>query len=113
MTCEHPPMVRVHSDSDHEQSRRCRLLNLVEKFVSCLTDALQSIDLSQSELRIGHEPAFCRDLVLNEIILSSGVANSRPAFPCRVHKIQIVWNQRDEVVDIRVPIAVERSREEQ
>src|SRR5882672_11671985 len=83
------------------------LLNLVEEFVSCLADALQTVNLSQSQLRIGHEPAFCRDLVLNEIILSSGVANSRPAFPSRVHEIQIVWNQRDEVVDIGVPVAVE------
>src|SRR5882724_372030 len=90
-----------------------RLSNLVQKFVSCLADALQSLDLSQAEIRLGDEPTFCRDLVLNEVIFRPWVANPRPAFPSRVHEVEIVWNQRDEVVDINIPIAVERSGEEQ
>src|SRR6185436_1560794 len=89
------------------------LLDLVEKFVSRLAESLQPVDLSQSELRIGHEPAFGRDLVLDEVIFRSWAANPRPAFPGGIHKVEIVWNQRDEVVDICVPIAVEGSGEEQ
>src|SRR5215510_3671301 len=46
-----------------------RRTNLVEKFIHRFAGALQPVDLSQSQLRIGDEPAFCRDLVLNEIIL--------------------------------------------
>src|SRR6266404_7852734 len=113
MACQHPPLIRVRYAVHEQTNNRCGLLNLVEEFIHSLADALLSLDLSQSQLRTGDEPAFCCDLVLNEIILSSGVANSRPAFPGRVHEIQIVWNQRDEVVDIGVPVAVERSREEQ
>ena len=108
--CGHLP--RRFSGPITNKHHRC-YCNLVEEFVSCLADALQPLDLSQSEIRIGDEPAFCRDLVLNEVILRSGVANPRPAFPGRVHEVQIVWNQRDEVVDIGVPIAVEGSGEEQ
>src|SRR6266850_8564598 len=105
MTCQHPPLVRVRYAVHEQTISRCELLNLVEEFIHRLADALLSLDLSQSQLRIGHEPAFCCDLVLNEIILSSGIANSRPAFPSRVHEIEIVWNQRNEVIDIGVPIA--------
>ena len=72
-----------------------------------------AVDLSQSELRIGDEPTFRCDLVLNEVIFRPRAANPRPAFPRRVHEVQIVGNLRDEVVDIGVPIAVERSGEEQ
>src|SRR6185295_7930651 len=101
------------SSNTNKRSRRCRLLNLVEEFVSCLTDAFQSLDLSQCQIRLCHEPAFCRYLVLNEIVFCSRVADSRPAFPGRVHQIQIIWNQRDEVVDVGVPIAIEGRGEEQ
>src|SRR6266850_3461685 len=107
MTCQHPPLVRVRYAVHEQTINRCGLLNLVEEFIHRLADALLSLDLSQSQLRIGHEPAFCGDLVLNEIILSSAVANPGPAFPSRVHEIEIVWNQRDEIVDIGVPVAVE------
>src|SRR5512133_3562145 len=95
-----------------KRSSPLALLDLVEKFVSRLAEPLQPVDLSQSELRIGDEPAFCRDLVLNEVIFRPWVANPRPAFPSGIHKVEIVWNQRDEVVDISVPIAVEGSGEE-
>jgi hypothetical protein len=78
------------------------LRNFFEKFVNRLARLLQSIDLSQREIRIGDEPTFCGYLVLNEVIFRSGASNARPAFPRGVHEVQIVWNQRDEVVDIDV-----------
>src|SRR5882724_12686830 len=107
MTCQHPPLVSVRYAVHEQTINRCGLLNLVEEFIHRLADAILSLDLSQSQLRIGDEPAFCRDLVLNEVVFRPWVANPRPAFPSRVHEVEIVWNQRDEVVDINIPIAVE------
>src|SRR5262245_1687354 len=81
--------------------------NLVEEFLDGFADALQPIDLSQREIRIGNKPAFCGDLVLDEVVLRPGAANPRPAFPGRVDDVEIVGNQGDEVVDVGVPITVE------
>src|SRR5678815_4442129 len=107
MTCRHPPLVRVRFEPRTNEQPPL-LLNLVEELIHCLADALLSLDLSQSEFGIGHEPTFCRDLVLNEVIFRPWVANPRPAFPGGIHKVQIVWDQRDEVIDISVPVTVER-----
>ena len=57
------------------------LRNLVEEFVGRLAESLQPLDLSQSEIRLGDEPAFCRDLVLNEVILSPRGCESPASLP--------------------------------
>src|SRR6185312_10232287 len=86
-------------------SARTLVTDLVQQLVHRVADALVPLDLSQTELRVGNEPAFCRYLVLNEVVFRPGTANPRPAFPRRVDDVQIVWDQSNEVVDIDVPIA--------
>src|SRR6185295_8870669 len=55
--------------------------DFVEELVHRLADALEPIDLSQTELRIGDEPAVGRDLVLDEVIFRPGAPDPRPALP--------------------------------
>src|SRR5436190_2942094 len=74
-------------------------LTLYWKNVNRPSDARLPLDISQSEIRIGDEPAFCRYLVLDEVVFRPGTTNPWPAFPRRVDDVQIVWDQSDEVVD--------------
>ncbi len=87
------------------------IADLVQQLVNRFSDARLPLDISQSEIRLGDEPAFCRDLVLDEVVFRPGISNARPAFPRRVDDVQIVRDQSNEVVDIDVLIAVERSGE--
>src|SRR5262245_56875193 len=87
--------------------------NLVAKLVYRLGDALVPQDLRHRQVRIGDVPAFRRDLVLDEVILRSWAANSRPAVPRGIDDVQVIGNLRYEVVDIGVPVAVKGRGEEQ
>src|SRR5262249_3171603 len=54
-----------------------------------------------------------RYLMLYEVVFRLRAANSRPAFPRSIDDVQVVRNLGDEVIDVCVPVSVERRGEEQ
>src|SRR5262245_5080764 len=90
-----------------------RLLNLVEKLLSGLADALYAVDVPHRQIRMGDVPAFCRDLMLGDPVFHLRAVNPRPAFPARKEDVHFVGNLRHEVLDVDVPVAVIGGGEEQ
>src|SRR6516165_10570970 len=90
-----------------------RLSNLVEEFLSGLADALHAVDVPYRQIRMGHVPAFCCDLVLGDPVFHLRAANPRPAFTWGEEDVHLVGYLRREVIDIGIPLAVVGSREEQ
>src|SRR5262245_2273301 len=83
-----------------------RLGDLVEEFVDRRTDPLQPSRVLDAEIGVADIPGVGRDLVLDDEVLHGGVTDARPAFTVGEHHVEVVGNDRGEIVDIRVPITV-------
>src|SRR6202042_2044305 len=64
--------------------------DLVQELLDCRADPLQAPRLDHGQIRITDVPALRRDLVRGKVVLGPGAANPRPAFPSRVHDVQVV-----------------------
>src|ERR1700759_4284810 len=71
--------------------------DLVQELLGRRADPLQAPRLDHGQIRITDVPALCGDLVRGKVVLGPGAADPRPAFPSRVHDVQVVGDLRHEV----------------
>src|SRR4030095_14352434 len=83
-----------------------QLSNLFEEFLDRGADFLELSRVPDGDVGITDLPAGGRDLMLDDEVLHGGVADARPAFTVAEDHVEVIGNDRGEVVDVRVPIPV-------
>src|SRR5215471_18633239 len=85
--------------------------DLVQELLDGLADAPEAPGFGNREV-VGDVPALRGDLVACKVVLRLGAADAGPALPRRVDDVEEVGDLRREVVDVGIPVAVVRGREE-
>src|SRR5512146_2040636 len=88
-------------------SWQMRLVGSVQHLVERLLDLQRLPHVAHGRIRIGAVEGHRRDLVLRNELFYAGATHSRVVHDLLKQQIDLVRDDRGEIVDIRLPVAVE------